>query len=192
MRATLCAGLLLLLVATVSIPAVQAQDTTGQEQVPPMGPPPQMKKLASLEGVWNVSMQWRSDAESDIWEQGTATAIYRFVAGGAALQMDYESQWMNMPYSGTMLQCFDRETNMWQSVWTDNVGARISLYTGEDAEDRIVVSGEDKYAGKTMWSRVITENFTDTSFDWIMQQSYDGGQTYHTLASARYSKRQEN
>lgn len=165
--------------------AAFAQDEPAEE-MPPMGPPEQMKEIAFLEGIWDVAMVWQNDKDTSVWDSSTAVCTYKPILDGGAMYMTFESSWLEMPFNGVMLQAFNRETKLWQAMWVDNMGARITVYTGES---RMVVSVEDMYLGQPFNSRMTYSNETPTSFDWTMDISYDGGQNWGAIGKATYVKR---
>jgi len=174
---------LLLMIMTVSVAAQESAE--GQ---PPMGPPPEMQQLEPLVGVWDVQMKMGMSPDTTTWESSTGTCTYSYILDGAALEMDYQGTAMGMPFSGLGLQTFDRETGKWQVTWTDNMGARTSIYTGTMANGKTVVTGEDLYNGETYLTRITTFNQTKDSFDWKMDFSMDGGKTFQPSAFATYTR----
>ncbi|MFZ5980391.1 MAG: DUF1579 family protein [Candidatus Zixiibacteriota bacterium] len=184
--------LFFLLVVLFAVPVMsQTADETAppaESEAPPMGPPPEIQELSGLIGTWDVAMKFRWAPTDTIWEESKGTCVFSYAADGAVLMMVFESEMQGTPFVGLSLQCFDRETNKWQSVWTDNMGARISFYTGDKAADKIVMTGEELYQGVKSIGRLTTYNLTETSFDWLMETSYDGGKTYAVMGSARYTK----
>ena len=180
-----------LLCAAVMIGAAVADEPAGQEStMGPMGPPPEMKEIGFLVGTWDVAMQWRMTAEAE-WVPAPGTASYRYVLDSCAMHMDYNGEMGPgmPPFSGSMTQCFDRDTKMWQSVWVDNIGAKIVYYTGSNVGDTVTLSADVLYQGQKVTDRVKTFNHTDTSFDWQMEDSYDGGKTFFVSGKAKYTKK---
>jgi len=168
--------------------SAHSEPLTGEE-MPPMGPPPEMQELTGLIGTWDVVMKSKWDPSDTAWTESKGVYEYKFIAGGAALMMDYKGEMMGMPFLGISVQCFDRETGKWQSIWTDNVGARISLYEGVKEGDRLVMVGEELWQGQKSLGRITTYNLTENNFDWMMESSYDNGETFAVMATARYTKR---
>jgi len=156
------------------------------EEMPPMGPPEQMKDIAFLEGVWDVAMVWQNDKDTSVWDSSTAVCTYKPILEGCAMYMTFESVMMNMPFNGVLIQSYDREKKEWQAMWVDNMGARMALYTGED---RMVVSVEDIWQEQAFHSRMTNFNETPTKFDWTMEISFDGGQNWTVVGRATYTKR---
>lgn len=175
-------GLLIILMAA----PISAQESA--EGQPPMGPPPEMKQLESLVGVWDVQMKTGMNPDTTTWESTTATCTYSYILDGAALEMDYQGTAMGMPYVALGLQTFDRETGKWQITWTDNMGARTSIYTGTMDDGKTIVTGEDLYNGVTYISRITTFNHTKNSFNSNMEFSMDGGKTFQPSAFATYTR----
>ncbi|RME21307.1 MAG: DUF1579 domain-containing protein [Candidatus Zixiibacteriota bacterium] len=166
-----------------------AQDSTGQ--MPPMGPPEEMKEIAFLEGTWDVAMKAMPDpAKPDVWVDMPGTAEYTLAPGGAVMLVKYTGSFGGMEYYGYGMQTYDREKKEWQMTWADNYAGRTVMYTGQRKNGQTVMSGEEVMAGQTYPSRIRTFNETPTSFEWQMEQSLDGGKTWITFAKATYTKRQ--
>ena len=173
------------------VTSAQQEDLADPEMAsPPMGPPDQMEEVAFLIGEWTADMQWRMDSESE-WEESRGTAVYSSILGGGAIMLDYTDETMAgmpMPFHGIGIQTYDRETGEWQMMWMDNIMCRQSMYTGNKEGDKTVLTGEDRYAGMTMLSRITTYNETASSFDWKMENSMDGGKTWFVSGKAHYEK----
>jgi hypothetical protein len=167
-----------------------SQKDTAQQQMPPMGPPAEMKDISWLVGDWDVTMMSGMDPDTTTWTESKASSTYKYILSGAAMQFDYKGDVMGKPYVGMGVQCFDRETGLWQVSWIDDLGARLSLYTGKRDDGSTVVVGADKWAGQDIITRIITYHETPDAFDWKMEYSTDGGKTYLPSARARYIKRQ--
>jgi len=159
-----------------------------QEGMPAMGPPPEMKEVDGLVGNWDVAMTWYMDT---LKMNSKGTATFSKILDGAALKMDYKSQMMGMAFDGLQLFTYDRETKQWQSVWVDNMGARIAVYTGTKKDGKMVMQGEERYMGQVMLDRITTYNQTPTSFDWKMENSMDGGKTWKLSGEAKYTKKEK-
>jgi hypothetical protein len=178
-----------LLLAFAAIVGLQAQEQgEGQQAMPQMGPPPEMKEISHLVGKWDVDMQWRNQPPDTGWMPAGGTAEYEYILDGAALRFDFHSEVMGMPMHGLGIQCYDRETDQWQMVWIDNLGARISYSEGTEQEGKTVLVGKEVWQGQEYLSRVTTFNETDTSFDWTMEMSQDGGETWFVTGKATYTK----
>lgn len=185
-----CNFVMLMLWAVLIMAAASfAQEEGAEDMMGPMGPPPEMKEIAFLVGTWDVAMEWRMTPESE-WIPSPGKATYMYVLDGAAMHMNYSGEMgPDMPpFAGSMIQCYNREMKKWQSAWVDNMAAQISYYTGDMVGDTVTLSGEDIYGGQKMLSRVRTFNHTETSFDWTMENSMDGGKTFWLSGKAKYTK----
>ncbi len=169
---------------------VAQQEAPQDQQMPPMGPPEEMKKCAALVGNWNAAMQMRMGPDAP-WEEFPGTSRYELALDGGALMMHHEATFagMPMPFHGLGIQTWDRETKQWQMVWIDNMACRTTLYTGPAEKDgKTVVTGEEMWNGMKMISRITTYNEKPDSFDWLMETSMDGGQTWFESGKATYTR----
>jgi len=165
------------------------QEGQAEAGMPAMGPPPEMKALEAMNGEYAIKFFYKMDPMSEEWMETDATAVMTTVAGGGAQQMVFEGQMMGMPFSGIGLTSYDRVTQKYQTTWVDSMGARISIYTGDLVDGKLVVTGTDPGpAGGTYHSRLTNYNMTDAGFDWTYEMSEDGT-NYVVGAKATYTKK---
>lgn len=180
-------------VLTVTTALAVAQDNTKSEPqgMPPMGPPDEMKECTNLVGTWDVDMKMHMsmDPKDTTWMTTKGVATYKYILGGAALEMGYEGDMMGQKFSGGGWQCYDRETKQWQMTWIDNMSARVTMYTGTKDKSGFSVTGEDRMMGQAYLSRISTTNDSPSAFDWKGEYSMDGGKTWMVWATAKYVKR---
>ncbi len=183
LKPVLGAVFMVVLLAAVAI----AQDEP-EGEMPPMGPPEQMKEIAFLEGTWDVEMEWADEKDPTKWNKETAVCTYSDILDGCAKQMSFVGDMMGMPFEGLMIQSYDRDRGEWQSAWVDNFGGKLSLFTGQWEGDKVTLSGESMWQGQKYLSRMSTFNHTDKSFDWTMESSFDDGKTWVLTGKAKYTK----
>ncbi|MFH2050780.1 MAG: DUF1579 family protein [bacterium] len=159
-----------------------------QDEMPPMGAPVEMKALAFLVGDWDAEMEWLMDTTQG-WVKSTGTCTYSYILDSAAMKMDFKSEFMGMPFTGLAIETYDRESKVWQSTWIDNMGARTTIMTGTRGNNGSLFEGKELYQGKESHMRMFTSNETETSFDWKMEQSMDGGKTWMESGRAKYTKK---
>jgi hypothetical protein len=173
----------------LSVPAfTQETDDSAAPQMPPMGPPPELQKLARMVGTWDYAGEVRMGAEAP-WMPHTAVSINSYACGGAVFQTDFTSPVMGMEMKGLGLTTYDRETGKWQTIWIDNMAARISYFEGDFKDGKLVFSGQDKVQGQTMYSRFTYQDITDTTHKFIMENSLDN-QTWYVSMQGTYAKQQ--
>ncbi len=180
----------LMLCAAVAI----AEDPAAPAGMPEMGPPKEMQQLATLVGTWDVASKFNMSQDPAVpqWMESKAVATYSYSADGAVMLCDYSGDPMMTgmpPFKGLMLQAWDRELKQWQATWVDNMSGRISIYTGTDDGKQLVMVGEDRMMGMVFLSRMTVFNRTDTSYEWKMEASMDGGKTWIDSGVAKYTKR---
>lgn len=160
-----------------------------QEGMPPMGATDELKDLKWLVGTWDVKQRFNMSDTGEAWVESTGTAVYSLTLDDCLLVMDYKSEMMGMSFEGRMYETFDRITQKYQTIWVDNMAARMSFYEGTKEGDKTVVGGQEITPdGKVVLARVTTYNETPSSFDWKMEMSYDNGATYITSGEATYTK----
>lgn len=179
------------LIATLAVaqdePAeVQQEETQGD--MPPMGPPEEMQQLADMVGTWKFDGEMKMDPQSDEWMPFAGTAVFEYDVDGAAMRMDYTSEFMGQPFIGQSMTAYDRETQKWQEIWIDNMAARISVYTGNMEDGKRIMTGKEIWGGQEVLSRQISSDFTDTTFYWVSESSFDNGETWHEMMRGTYTK----
>jgi hypothetical protein len=177
----------LLIMAAIAV-ADHHEGQEMSEEMPPMGPPEEMKQLSQFVGDWDAVGRFRMTPEED-WQDYTGSCTYKYIADGAILLMEYKAEMMGMAFSGYGWQCWDREKKEWQSTWADNMGGRITMYTGQKEGNKTVMTGDDLWQGQAYKTRMTTFDETDKSFKWLMEHSMDGGQIWYTGMEATYTKK---
>ena len=177
----------------VIMPMAQDQGHEGHEhemqgEMPPMGPPEEMTEMADMVGTWVYDGEMRMTPESEEWIPFTGTAVFEYDVDGAALRMDYTSEFMGKPFIGQSLTAYDRETERWQESWIDHMGGRISMYTGGMVDGKRIMTGENMMNGQTYLGRQISSDFTDDTFTWVAENSFDGGETWHVMMRGTYTR----
>ena len=179
--------MILLAVLVTGLPVLaQQKGDSAMPQMPSFGPPAEMQQVAKFVGTWKFQGEMRMDPTKE-WTKSEATCVFSYVAGGAALQMEYTGPMMGMEMKGLGLTGFDRETGKWQSIWTDNLAGRISYYEGDFKDGKLVVTGKDTMQGMTMYTRMTDYDITDKTIQWMMESSMDG-QTWAPVMRGTYTK----
>jgi hypothetical protein len=179
------------LVAIFALPSLAQEGEEHGMKMPEMGPTEEIKAKAFLVGTWDVKNFMKESPEQEEWTEFPAVAVYSYTAGGGAIQFTYKSGDMGggVDFEGFYMEAYNRNTGKWQSVWTDNISSSISYMEGEETDGEMVMHGEDKFMGQTRHNRMTVSNTTETSFDWKMDVSMDGGETYFTTMKSTYTKR---
>jgi hypothetical protein len=188
MKAICCLLTFFLALVFAAVTGFSQDDSLKQtgDQLPELGPPPQIKTLAFMEGDWIFKGRMRTDPNSE-WVENEGKATMSYVAGGGAIMMEYSSTMMGMEMRGVGLTAYDRELGEWQDAWIDNIASRISVYTGKDQDGKKVVSGKDMMGGQTAYTRITTYEMTATVFKWMMEMSTDGESWFVTM-EGEYTK----
>jgi hypothetical protein len=151
------------------------------------GSPRQLKKIAFLEGNWEVAMSVRPEARAD-WIETTGTSTFRWILDRSILEQTYEGSMMERPFKGRGYLSFNRFSHRWQHTWCDNIAAILSIYEGHFDEGRLVVTGEEKTSGGGFLVRIMWYNITDNKFDWVLETSQDG-KNWGSIMKAVYIKK---
>lgn len=178
----LCAGVAMVVAQDTKAPAEAAME------MPPMGPTDEIKAMGHLVGTWETTGKMRMDPTSE-WIDYSGTSEYQWIAGGSALMSTFTSTMFGMPFIGHSVETYDRETKQYQTMWVDNMGARQSLYLGTMVDGKLVFMGEDTMGGMTFKTRTTISNMKETSYDFMMEHSMDGGKTWFVGMDGKYTKK---
>jgi hypothetical protein len=176
-----------MLLVSMAAGPLMAQDEA-REDMPPMGPPPEIQAAAFLVGTWDVASQMRMDPDS-AFTAFSGVAEYSYIAGGAAIQMVFSTEMMGTPFHGVGQTAFNRDTGEWTESWIDNMGGYMSVYRGKMVDGKKVLVGQDHMMGQIWETRITTSDMTPTSFKWQLEHSRDGGKTWGVYMTSTYSKR---
>jgi hypothetical protein len=167
--------------------AVSAQEEAAS-QMPPMGPPEEIKVLEPMVGVWNVEFSWREDPTQEEWMTSPALATIKMVLDGSAQQMEMSGEMGGMKYTGIGTMCYNRNTKKWQNTWIDNMGAYLSYAEGVMEDGKLTFIGKDLMQGTEIHTRHTTYNITSDRFDWMMETSTDG-ENFVVMGKGVYTRR---
>ncbi|HKI84145.1 MAG TPA: DUF1579 family protein [Candidatus Krumholzibacteria bacterium] len=177
-----------LTILSLSSVPVLAQDEAGQGEMPPMGPPAQMKEIAFMQGEWTVDMQVKMDPSAD-WQSYKGEATVAPTLDGCMQRMDFASEFMGMPFKGIGLDTFNRETGQYESYWIDTMSAHMSMMAGDFEDGKLTMSGEDMQMGQHVLTKAWGEKKGEDEVYWEMSLSPDQGKTWMTNMKMTYHRK---
>ena len=172
----------------LSVLAFAQDDKPSTEgEMPPMGPPIELKQFDHLIGTWTADFKMREGPEAE-WTTSPATIVYEKAMEDACIRGNFSSTFMGMPFNGQATMSYHRGKAKWQMTWIDNMGASQSMLEGDFKDGVMTLEGRDMHEGKVFHMRDITTNKSETQLDWEMHMSHDGGKTWYTGMKASYKK----
>lgn len=119
-----------------------------------MAPGPQHKKLAELEGTWNLSI--KSDGGDS---KGKST--YKLECGGFWLTSDFQADMGGMKFQGKGMDGYDSAKKKYVSVWVDSLSTAPMFFEGDfDAKgEKLNMTCKSTVPGSTtpaVWRSVTT------------------------------------
>ncbi len=117
-------------------------------------PGPQHKKLAELEGTWNLSI--KSDSGDS-----KGKSVYKLECGGLWLTSDFQSDFGGMKFQGKGMDGYDPAKKKYVSVWVDSLTAAPMFFEGDfDAKgEKLTMTCNSTVPGSTqaaVWRSVTT------------------------------------
>jgi hypothetical protein len=154
---------------------ISADDENAAEQKPCTQP--EASQLDFWIGEWNATWQDTVHGSNKITK----------ILGGCVILEQFDGN-PGMELKGMSVSTWNPRKKQWQQTWVDNSGGYLDFVGGMDG-DRMILSREFTYEGKTIMQRMIFENITDDSFDWIWQRSTDKGENWETLWKIDYTRK---
>jgi hypothetical protein len=146
-----------------------------------------MDRIAFLQGDWKVEMKFKMDPSAD-WIASSATAKTEAVLNGRFIQSDYSGDMMGMPFNGIDHTTYNRETGQYESVWIDDMGAKMSFLSGNFEGDKLVMTGTDIWQGQKYHTKSVATKVSDDEVQWSMYMSLDGGETWFENMNMHFTR----
>jgi hypothetical protein len=164
-----------------------------QSTRPQMGAPPEIQRLYSLIGEWDVQFESRPSADAAFTMHRIPSSIIS-VLGGAFLQ----EQIAIPASSGTVnligLLGYDRYRETYRFAWLDDTYAVFDVHEGNWDGEALVVNnlrsattfrfGDQDYFSRMVWREITADEFKIES-----DVSTDAGKTWFTQAKGHYIRR---
>lgn len=171
------------LLLAVALP-VHAQEG----EMPPMGAPAEMQQVAYFLGDWDVAVKMKMEPGGP-WMESEATATSSTILGGCVQVMDFTGNFMGMEFHGKDQLTYNRETQRFESVWVDDMsGSFMMMHGGFEGSD-MVLTGETMRMGQKIHARATSKKISDDVIEWIMMESYDGGETWNDSMQMTYTRK---
>lgn len=134
--------------------------------------------LAPLLGDWLVD---DSQLQQDGTWQKQEGASWKFypIQGGISLQDDWVSNTSSadkIPGFGTYLRVYDPMSKKWQAAWLSSRARSLELFNGEETETEVFFYSMPNEKGRI--TRTVFSNIQPDFFNWRMDWSNDGGETW--------------
>lgn len=181
-------GLVALMIGVVAGLPITARAQETAAEMPPMGRPAQMDEIAFMIGEWTVAMEMRMGPEAP-FTSITGTATTSAVLDGCVQRMDFQADVMGMPMHGIDHTTYNRNTERFESIWVDNMGANFTSMHGGMKDGKFVLEGQNKMMGRDVYMRSTSEKRSDDEVYWTMDESYDGGKTWTTTMKMTYTRK---
>lgn len=158
--------------------------------MPQTGAPRILKKISFLEGKWDVVMSVKSGPNAD-WIKTEGRSEFNWILDRTVLEQVYDGSMMGQPFKGRGYLAFNRFSGRWQHTWADNAAAILSMYEGEFAGGKLVVTGKEITPGSSFLVRITWYNISDDNFDWVLETAHSEDEWSPSM-KAVYSRRQDH
>lgn len=180
---TLIPSLLLLLAGSAT-----AQELRPSHEDAPPCLQPELERVAFLEGDWDVVSRQRVDFTADRWEEARAQATWTPILGGCVLQERWSGVLGGAPLEWIQLLAYDHREDTWELVMIDSVHGNVLRSEGHFDEDRLVFHVTHMRQGRLLIDRTTIAALATDRVDWKLETSLDGGRTWVTHWTMRYSR----
>lgn len=118
---------------------------------------------------------------SQAWDEFDATSVVRPILGGLGCIEDVVMDRASGPREGLTLHLYDPAARQWSLYGADSAqGTLQTPMVGGFEGGRGTFFAQETFAGKSIISRFIWSDITDTSCQWEQAFSADGGTTWET------------
>lgn len=180
---TLIPSLLLLLAGSAT-----AQELRPSHEDAPPCLHPELERVDFLEGDWDVVSRRRVDFTADRWEEAKAQATWTPILGGCVLQERWSGVLGGAPLEWIQLLAYDHREDTWELVMIDSAHGNVLRSEGHFDEDRLVFHVPHMRQGRLLIDRTTIEALGTDRVDWKLETSLDGGRTWVTHWTMRYSR----
>ncbi|MCC6740206.1 MAG: DUF1579 domain-containing protein [Planctomycetia bacterium] len=141
-------------------------------------PGPEHRRLAKLEGKWDVSCKfWMGDPKTD-GQPSQATSEFKVILDGRYVQQDFNGTFMGAPYHGMGTMGYDRVSKKYTNYWMDNVSTTPMYLLGTTGDDGKTVEYPGEMANPmgegTVKYRTVMTHKSDDEFTYEMYATFDG------------------
>ena len=158
------------------------------------GAPPQIRRLHSLIGEWDVKFESRGSPDEEFVSHQITSRIVP-ILGGAFLQ-----EQLSIPASGgTPVELlgilgYDRYRDVYRFTWLDDKYAIFDVHEGNWDGEALVVDNlragtTFRFKDQDFFSRMIWHEITADGFKVAADLSLDGGKAWFTQAKGHYVRK---
>ncbi len=134
-------------------------------------------------GTWKVyNRRLRERLKgSDSWEEFEGKAVDRAVLGGLGNADEVTFSRDGGTLHGMTLRLYNPQSQQWSLYWADSVSGILQVpMVGGFKDGRGEFFSQEPFEGKSIFSRFIWSEITETSCRWEQAFSPDGGVTWET------------
>ncbi len=128
----------LALVGAFALGNVSAQSDEAPQMPEWMKPAKQHKELAESCGEFSVRGMYFPAPGAPAMEM-VGTAKREMIMNGYYVKETFSSEWMGMPFKGTLIQGFDTLSKTYQSIWIESASPFMSYMVGKE-KDGVITS----------------------------------------------------
>lgn len=168
--------------------SVGAQDL---QPTPDYTPPclrSELDQIAFLEGNWDVVSRQRVNFAEDRWDESRAHATWTPILAGCAFQEHWSGIVDGQPLQWIQILAYDHREETWQQVMIDWAHGNLIMAEGHYDEGKLTFTVPHMRRGKLLIDRTTIEAASADRVEWTMETSQDGGQTWITFWTLRYSR----
>lgn len=169
---------------------VTAQTATSQEGT---GVPPEMGRLATLAGEWEVDFESRGDPNGSFTRLQTTSTITTLLNGAFLQERVSMPTPKGRPIELIGIWSYDRFRSVYRFAWLDDTYTLFDVHEGTWEGQALVVSNVRArttllMGGQEIFSRMIWSQISADAFNVESLASTDGGTTWFTQGRGRYSR----
>ncbi|SNT39686.1 Protein of unknown function [Ekhidna lutea] len=159
-----------------------------QENFTPPCLQPEHDNIKYLSGQWKVTSRKLKDVKNDEWEESSAIAIWERQLKGCLWTEHWEGIIDECPLKWVQHLTFDNRNKQWQQAMIDSAHGNIITTNGFYQNNELVFSLAQHRKGNLLIDKTIFQFISENLFEWEVQSSFDGGQSWTTFWTMKYER----
>lgn len=149
---------------------------------------PEARQLDFWIGEWTLTSRARIGPGEDDFASGAASNNIRAVLDGCVILENFDGMTAAEGFRGMSVSSWNPALGKWQQTWVDNAGGYLDFVGGMEG-DKMILSREAEREGVKFLQRMVFENITADSLDWLWERSDDQGETWTLLWHLHYERK---
>ncbi len=176
-------------VLTLVALALLPRPALGQSDAPPCRVA-ELDSLAFMIGDWSVRSRTRNQAGE--WVETPARATIRTRLSGCLIEEIWEGELNGRGYRSVAWLAYDRRDERWQRAVVDDAHGSLLTAQGRWKDGRLRLFVSRFRDGRLLLDRTTITPVDSRGFEWELESSYDGGESWRTVWTRRHERLEDD